>query len=378
MATKEKQFPFGSLSRHLFRPMRGGAAAVVIIFALLLSIRGRAGLLGIPLYLIVSSWFFKYAYILFDHTARGFDDPPVLDIQMMNPLNEQRPLAQAIIIAAFIFALVYVNRTWGAVPTALLGVLIGLMLPASVAVLGLEGSVIRAANPLSWFQMAYGLGYLYALVLALLAAEVFGIYLLLQLDLWTVVSTAIGMFGVLSVFSLLGGAVYERRDALGIEAWASPERVAERERKQEHRQDEAVITEAYGLMRAASHVKSWEMLQNWLKTRNNSVDAYHWLCGRVELWEDPRYITRLTEEFVERLMHLKRSGEALSVIIARLRKDEGFRPKSAADTLSLAQLAARGGGSPRVARTLLSNFAARFPGDPRTPLANELARHLTS
>jgi hypothetical protein len=56
--------------------------------------------------------------------------------------------------------------------------------------------------------------------------------------------------------------------------------------------------------------------------------------------------------------------------------DPAFRPKSAADTLSIAQLAARGGGNPRLAKVLLSDFAARFAGDPRVAVAAALAQHL--
>jgi len=86
------------LIRHLLRPTRGGAAGVVVVFAFLLVLAGRAGLIGIPMALLVISWFFKYAYILFDHTVRGFDEPPTLDIQMVNPVNEQRPLGQVLIL----------------------------------------------------------------------------------------------------------------------------------------------------------------------------------------------------------------------------------------------------------------------------------------
>jgi hypothetical protein len=64
------------------------------------------------------------------------------------------------------------------------------------------------------------------------------------------------------------------------------------------------------------------------------------------------------------------------VLTKRLSADPNFRPKSAADTLSLAQLAARGGGAPRIARILLSDYAARFPGDPRLNIAQTLAEHL--
>jgi hypothetical protein len=94
-------------------------------------------------------------------------------------------------------------------------------------------------------------------------------------------------------------------------------------------------------------------------------------------WDDPRYITRLTEEHIARLLVLKRTGEALDVVAQRLNLDPSFRPKSAADTLGLAQLACQGGGNPRVARALLADFGTRFAGDPRVPVAAALAHHLS-
>jgi hypothetical protein len=60
-----------------------------------------------------------------------------------------------------------------------------------------------------------------------------------------------------------------------------------------------------------------------------------------------------------------------------LSSDPAFRPKSAADTLAVAQLAARGGGAPRVAKVLLADFAARFTGDPHVPAAQALAQDLS-
>jgi hypothetical protein len=64
------------------------------------------------------------------------------------------------------------------------------------------------------------------------------------------------------------------------------------------------------------------------------------------------------------------------VVTARLIGDPAFRPKSAAATLQIARIAAAGGGAPRVARTLLADFPARFAGDPSVAAATALARHL--
>ncbi len=366
-----------AIIRHLLRPARGGAAGVLIVFAVLLAIASRAGLImGIAMTVMVTSWFFKYAYVLFDHTVRGFDEPPTLDIEMLNPLNEQRPLAQVVILALIYGAVVFVQHTFGSAVAAIVAVAAVLLAPASVAVLGLEGNIIKAANPVAWVRVVLGLGPMYVLVLVVIAGYALLIVFLGRLELWLAAQIAIFMFGVLSIFSVLGGALYERRHELGLEAWASPELTESRLEAQELRHSENEVTEAYGQMRAGSHTQAWQQLQNWLSSRGHAPDDYRWLCARVAVWGDPRYITRLTQEYVDRLLALKRSGEALDVVAARLTEDSGFRPKSAVATLQIARLAAAGGGTQAVARTLLGDFSTRYAGDRCVPAAAALARDL--
>jgi hypothetical protein len=364
------------LLNHLLRPARGGAAAVVVVFAFLLVIAARAGFIGIPLALLVLSWFFKYAYILFDHTVRGFDEPPTLDVDMVNPVNEQRPLGQVLILGLICYAVKQAYEYWGSTAAVALGIGFLFFLPASVAVLGLDRNLLKAAYPLAWFHMVRGLGLLYGVVLLVIFGYLLGLSVLWKLNLWTPVEIAISMFALLSVFSFLGGALYERRDQLGIETWVSPERTQGLRDKEDQKQHDKVVLDAYGLQRAGSHVKCWQVLSDWLASRGHTPADYRWLCERTLPWDDPRYVTRLTEDYVARLLSLKRTGEALSVVARRLGLDPNFRPKSAADTLSLAQLASQGGGARRVAKTLLSDFAARFAGDPLIPVAVALKDHL--
>ena len=126
----------------------------------MLFIAAKARFIGIPLALLVTSWFFKYAYILFDHTARGFDEPPTLDIQMMNPVDEQRPLGQVLILC-IVGALLYYAHAYIGTPAALaLGVVCLFFLPASAAILGLESHLLKAANPVEWLSLVRGLGLL--------------------------------------------------------------------------------------------------------------------------------------------------------------------------------------------------------------------------
>jgi hypothetical protein len=89
-----------------------------------------------------------------------------------------------------------------------------------------------------------------------------------------------------------------------------------------------------------------------------------------------RYANRLTQEFVARLLTLRLTGEALDAVTERLKLDASFRPKTANATLTVAQLATRGGGASRVARVLLKDFGTRFPDDPQVEAANALLRQI--
>jgi hypothetical protein len=146
--------------------------------------------------------------------------------------------------------------------------------------------------------------------------------------------------------------------------------------KVEPRDDRTVLWDAHCSMRCGNPARSWRVLSEWLMSRGDQPEDYGWLVARMSNWEDRRVISRLTEARVARLLILRRSTEVLDVVAQRLTVDPRFRPCSAADTLSLAQIAARGGAQ-RISRILLSDFSARFPGDPRVSVSEALKRRLT-
>ena len=349
---------------------------MILVFAFLLWLASNAGFFGIPLDLILLSWFFKYAYVLFDHVVRGYDEPPTLDLNMVNPANEQRPLAQLLILLILGAGVYFVTVRLSPSAGICLAVLAALVVPASIAVLGLEGNPLKAIYPVALGRMIVGLGPLYLAVLGYMALVTLFLDVLIRLHLWLPLDISLGMFATLSVFSALGGALYERRHELGLEAWHSPERIAHKANEVERREADRIVTEAYGLVRVGQHVAAWQLLQDWLTSRDFTVEDYRWLLPRVTAWPDMRYANRLTQEFVARLLTLRLTGEALDAVSERLKLDASFRPKTANATLSIAQLATQGGGTSSVARVLLTDFGSRFPNDPQLAAANALLRQL--
>jgi hypothetical protein len=142
----------------------------------------------------------------------------------LNPLDEQRPLAQVAILCLIYVAVNFARASMGSAVAIVVAVVAALLLPASIAVLGLERNILKAAYPVALGRMVLRLGPMYPLVLAIIAGYSLLIALLGRWELWLPVQIAIYMFCILSIFSVLGGALYARRHELGLETWVSPER----------------------------------------------------------------------------------------------------------------------------------------------------------
>jgi hypothetical protein len=143
-------------------------------------------------------------------------------------------------------------------------------------------------------------------------------------------------------------------------------------------QDAAVLLDAHGSMRAGNPDRCWRVLIEWLSSRGDEAEDYELVAAHITQWGEPHLINRLYQERVARLLIIKRSDEVLDVMVRRLTVDRQFRPRSAADTLKVAQLAAQGNRLPRLSRALLSDFTSRFKGDPRIAVAEALKRHLNA
>jgi hypothetical protein len=72
---------------------------------------------------------------------------------MLNPFDEQRPLAQVVTLSLIYVAVNFARHTMGPVPALVIAVVAALFLPASVAILGLEQNIFKAAYPVAWVRM---------------------------------------------------------------------------------------------------------------------------------------------------------------------------------------------------------------------------------
>lgn len=338
---------------------------------------------GIPLILIMLTWFFRYGLLMMEYVAWDGKEAPVLEVEMLNPL-EQTKSGVLLIVTGIFFAVYYAAQYWSdrLLGTKIFGVIVGLgavgLLPAIAAVQVAKDRALQALNPFDWFHLLRWMKSDYLLVLACILVYWVIAYILVvtplgdYVPIW--IEIALLMFGWLAVQALLGGAIRERRIS---DPDDSPiERYEEAPSQQEiERQREQKIDRIYGEWRSGAQKNAWQTLMREVEESGDAIAELRWLLERISRWDEPRLLNRIAQELVPRLIAISRFSEAITVTRQRLAADPEYRPVTATETLRIARIARDGGDRP-TARALLRDFQRIFPNDSLQPAAEELAREL--
>lgn len=357
--------------RYLAIPARPVPLTLIVAFAFGLTLASKAGLLGLPLMLILVSWTFKYAFVAFDTVLRGYQEPPVLSLEMVNPASEQRPLGMLLIVLVFYGATAALQGAIGDTATSILRYGALVLLPASVATLGVTERVIDAVNPKLLAGLIRRFGLDYPILIGVILVFGAAISALSSVALWELAQHAILLFGILALFCLLGGIIYQRREALGIDAWQSPERAQARETAANDRAIAREIDDVYSHWRSGSHVEAWQELEKKLAAQNHDLDVYRRYYPTLARWPDPRLANKLARDFISRLLEAKGSSEALRLLRERLAATPDFRPATGAELVRLVHIA-RASGDRTTARALLTDFERHFPEDAARPIVEQM------
>jgi hypothetical protein len=342
----------------------------------MLTFASYAGLYGLPLTLILMSWFFKYAFVLLDHTTDGVKEPPVLSVEMINPVSEQRSLVLLVVVVGIFFASDAATYWFGPILGVLLGLVLVFILPAIVAVQGATGSLAQSLNLHRCVRLIARLGRDYALIVACAAAlltiaivfaRVTSVPLLLRL--------AFDMYAWLALFAIIGGVLFERRLDIGLDAAYSPERIDDKASAEAERERDRLIDRIYAEWRGGSQITACKTIEDVLQRSTAPGDELEWMYAKTASWPDPRLPNQLAQAWLPHLFAEKRHGRVLEVLKERLAADSSFRPSSSTELLRCVRLA-RDGGERRTARLLLEGFDAQFPNDSLRAVAAELISQL--
>jgi hypothetical protein len=179
----------------------------------------------------------------------------------------------------------------------------------------------------------------------------------------------------LLLFALLGAVIHDRRLEIGFDPEHSPERTAQRETAELEKERARFVDQVFAEYRSGSSHNAWATIQKRAGLGAAAIPEYQWMLERMVQWPNQSLAQRVARELLGLLLAHQRNGAALQVVRAQVKADATFRPATAEQTVQLAQLARDGGEWP-LARTLLSDFDARFPAHPAQARVVQLQEQL--
>jgi hypothetical protein len=364
--------------RNLAFPLRGGSLPVLVAGALLLALASAAGLFGVWLAVVAGMILAAYAFRLLDWVAEGRDRPGGMPARMLSPWHERRPLWLA--LAAFVLwgAAEWSVRRLGVLPAGFPALLCFLVLPAAVALLGL-GRVhpSNVLNPVALARTVAGLGWRYALILVAVLAALLVLRASSATPPGAVAARFIELYAIFAAFSLVGGALYVRRGVLGTETVDSPEQRIAGALNAEQKSRDALLDEAYRLLRAGRRQDAYDRLGSHIARQADPLAEHGVVFDGLAEWRDKTTALDVGRTLISALIAARRSREALAVAGRCLGWSPAFRPARGSETLRLVY-EAREAGRHALADRLLADFEDRFPGDPSGPVAASLGDRPTT
>jgi len=350
--------------RALLIPFHFSSLLPVIGLSVILAVAVHSDITGIMWMLpafIMTSWLFKYAFVMLEHIADGEVHAPVISLEMLGPF-EQRPL----FLLSMMLFIAWLLWWFDDMATHVFACAIAIALPAAVGVLGATRHVKLALDPVVIWQTANGMGWWYLAVLLLIVGVVGLITATVHSGVWqSVLYIEIGLC-VLMVFSFIGGVMYERRIELGHEPRKSPERVAIDEQRQRQRQLQKMLDDMYNAVRLGDLVSAMKQLEHW-QSEVASQHHHQALAQDVEMihatirgWNDPGMLTA-SSRLLAALLNQSGCTEALEELIATtLKSQTDFTFKSDTTLLPVVH-GLQTERRPDLARQLVTNFVNSFP-----------------
>ena len=324
-----------------------------ISFSLGLWLSFSAGILGLPLLLLLIPWFAKYLFVILSFAALGRPDVPVLSEELINPA-QARPLFILFLILVFGAAYWSAARIGeGAENAVILSAIF--LLPAMISVVVISDNPFRSLNPLNLFRLILSLRLDYAgvaIALGLLPVLFPG---LLALHLPTPVVIFVLLYWLLIVFRFLGHGLYLNRAELGLQVINAPEIAAAKADRVAATAHKACLDEVHLYSSAGRYDQAYKTVCQHLKEQADTDAAEAWFLERLLAWENTRVGVRLARGAVSRLLAANDTAAAWRWGERCLRIAPGFSVKSSGEALALA-IYAKQAGRKKLAYAVLQPF----------------------
>lgn len=362
-------------------PAHFDALVKIVCFAVAAAIASSFLPLG-PLWAaLVWLAFLAYCFGILERTARGH--LTAAEVYMNDRVNKDyRPIMQVVIFIIFLALAGVVTVMVGPVAGQVAFFLVSLVIPASIMVLALDERLGPALNPVRLMATIAGIGLPYFALCAFLfllleSSQFLSDALDYVLPEWAseIVADMISMYFTVSMYYLMGYAIYQNHEALGVDVHVDPAAAQQALQKGTKAEAELLGPQTRSLIadgkleEAAARIES-RMRREW---ENNKLhDQYQKL---LLLQGQPQAITRHVNEYVPKLMREKKAARAVEVYETARKAVPDLLITDSTIILALATQASELRRD-ATAFELLKGFDKRFPDSAEIPGVYFLAAKL--
>ncbi len=356
-------------------PLNKVPIAILLMLSLVILIFNNA-VFGIVIYMMSIFLMLKYGYVVLEDTAKGYVRPKSFEISM---ITEELELPFKQILVLFIYAsLSYACNTFiGRQAAHTFIIIVAFILPASIMVLAVKHTFLSAFNLKLIFHVVRRIGWPYILLYAFLllfisTANILSGYIhRYSYEMLTVpVTFFVYMYFLVSIFYLMGYALYQYHDKLGftIDFESAEASVI--------KPDSARVTgrlkEISILVQEGEFDKAVSRLEKMIADTPGDMDVRAYYQKLVTLLEDTSKARIHCAEFVSRLIDEKFMAQAMKVFLACYAKDKEVTLNKPVHRTAMAELLLNNGHA-KVAMSLLNNLHKDFPTYDGTPQAYLMA-----
>lgn len=303
---------------------------VAAVFGLLLALSEAAGVLGLPLLILLRLAGIRYGYTLLRAVAQGRRHLPVPDVESMNPVGEFAVVLHSLFFS--LLAVLLVNSSLlgsgaGIEAVRIAGVLaLAAAYPASAAMLALTGELGAAFSPRAVTSLVTLLGRRYWLLLAGCAAVLVAYAAVVRLPMPRLLAMpldhALTVWAGLAVFALIGSELRAHRHLLDIPGEREPE--AERRERERPIAWQQILDRAYGSIRSGLTAQGYGTIRELLESEGRSLPVQQWVFERMLTWEDKTHALRFAAGLVAALLAQGQQYDALELVTRCRRVSPSF------------------------------------------------------
>lgn len=308
----------------------------------------------------------RYGYKVLERTARGYLDDKLVFVDSAHG-GKYLPYKQFVVIAIALTLCGYAAYLGGSHLAMVLLVLFGMMLPANIMLLAISNDLGESISPPRLWGLMHGIGvpYLGLCACLLLLSSSSGALLnhllpLVPRALFGVVGGFVTAWFMVVMFRLMGYALYQYHDVLGLAVDVGFERQAPSGPTEDPAKQRAAQTAA--MLREGRYEEAITLARSELATNSGDFAANQRLLRLLQAVPGQEAAMQAhAGEWLNTLLHTAKFRQAIEVLDIVWQAQADYRPPLSNFVLPLAEACMEARRYDSAAR-LIKGFDRRFPG----------------